>query len=166
MVFPIYLSNSQLSSNSQSAITLAKTKNIGEYKQGKVIYSLYETLYLIENNKAELIKNNKKISISQSAKLFLKNKEDYNRYLVYRDLRKKGYIPKTGLKFGADFRVYEKNKPHATYLTFITIESSKISLKDFISKNRIAHSTGKKLLIVVIDSQEDITYYEIDWLKI
>ena len=54
MVFQIYLSNNQLSSNSQNAITLAKSKALGEFKQGKVIYSTYEALYLIETKKAEL----------------------------------------------------------------------------------------------------------------
>lgn len=30
------------------------------------------------------------------------------KYLVYKDLRTRGYIVKTGLKYGADFRLYER----------------------------------------------------------
>jgi len=166
MVFPIHLSNNQLSSNSQNAITLAKAKQLGEFKLGKVIYSNYEAVYLIETKNAELIKNNKKIPTNQSQRILLKNKEEQNKYLVYSNLRKKGLVPKTGMKFGADFRVYEKNKHHATYLVSITTEKSKLEIKELLSKTRISHSTAKKLLIAVIDSQEDVTYVEADWKRL
>jgi len=161
--FKIYFP--QLSSNSQQAITLAKNKKLGEYKQGKVIYSKYEALYLIETKQTQLIKNNKSILINQTIKHLSKNKDFQNNYSVFKDLRKKGYIVKTGLKFGVEFRVYKSKKvKHATWLVYIT-KKNKINLKDFISKNRIAHSTGKKLLLAIIDSQQDIIYYEVDWIK-
>jgi|TARA_B100001971_G_C18135434_1_gene507312 tRNA-intron endonuclease len=158
MVFQINIP--ELSSNSQQAITLAKSKKLGEFKHGKVIYSNYEAFFLVETKKAQLIKNSKKTTFPK------KNKEFVNNYLVYKNLRKKDLIPKTGLKFGAEFRVYEKNKPHAKYLTLITTPNQKLNYKEFASKNRIAHSTAKKLLIAVIDSQQDITYYEVNWTKL
>ena len=145
-----------LSSNSQNAVTLAKNKKFGEYRQGKVIYSKYESLYLVETGKAEFAKKNPKIK-----------KDEENNYLIFKDLRKKGYVVKTGVKFGAEFRIYENSKTsHARWLVYIAEDKNKINLKDFIAKNRIAHSTGKKLLLAVIDSQQDISYYEIGWIKI
>jgi tRNA-intron endonuclease, archaea type len=164
MVFPIYLP--ELSSNSAQAITLAKEKMLGERKQGKVVYSVYEAAHLIESGKANLVRKSKIIPQSQSLKILLKNAELNNNYLVFKDLRKKGYIPKIGLKFGVEFRVYEKHKPHATYLTYITTEKAKINLREFISKNRTAHSTAKSLLMAVIDSEQDIIYYKINWTKL
>ena len=165
MVFQIYLP--ELSSNSQQAINLAKTKQIGEFKQNKVLYSNYETFYLIETKKANPYLRGRKISHKKALKLLSKkDKEFQTNYLVYEDLRKKSYIPKTGLKFGAEFRVYEKNKHHATYLTLITTQKNKINIKEFIAKNRVAHSTAKKLLLAIIDSQQDITYYEVNWAKL
>ena len=143
--------HSDLSSNSQKAITLAKNKKLGEIKQGRVIYSKYEALYLIENKKAE---SKKKIKL---------NKQQQNNYLVFKDLRKKGYIIKTGLKFGTEFRVYKKKDKHSNWL--VEVIDKKINLKDFISKNRIAHSIGKKFLLAIVDSQKDITYYEVGWKK-
>ena len=70
------------------------------------------------------------------------------------------------MKFGAEFRIYEKNKPHATYLTLITTSKQKLNIKEFIAQNRVAHSTAKKLLIAIVDSQQDITYYEVNWAKL
>ena len=173
MVFPIYLP--ELSSNSQQAITLAKTKKLGEFKQNKVVYSNYEVFYLIETKKANPYLKEKRISQKKALKfLSKKDKEFLNNYLVFKDLRKKSYIPKTGLKFGAEFRVYSNPKnqkdsltpSHAIWLTYITTSKQKINWKEFISKNRIAHSTAKKLLIAVVDSQQDITYYEVNWKKL
>ncbi|MDD5192531.1 MAG: tRNA-intron lyase [Candidatus Nanoarchaeia archaeon] len=141
-----------LTSTSQNAFTLCDKSGFGEKKQGIIIYSVYETLYLIENKKA-------------IGKIKLK-KNEKNNYLVFRDLRKKGYIPKAGLKFGADFRVYVKNERHAKYLVHIVNEKDKIGFKEILTKTRISHSTAKKLLIAIIDSQEDITYLEVDWKKL
>ena len=165
MVFPIHFP--ELSSNSQQAITLAKSKKIGDFKQNKVIYSNHEAFYLIETKKANPYIKEKKISKNKALKILSKkDKEFLINYIVYKDLRKKAYIPKTGLKFGAEFRIYEKNKFHATYLTLIVSAKSKINLKEFIAKNRVAHSTAKKLLLAIVDSQQDITYYEINWVRL
>ncbi len=172
-LFKIYLVSNELSSNSQQAITLAKNKKLGEIKNKKVIYSVYEAFYLIENNKAELVYKNKTISKNKTLKILSKkDKEFTTNYLVYKDLRKKALIPKTGLKFGAEFRIYFSPKnpkdslTHAEYLSLITTSKQKLNLKEFIAKNRVAHSTAKKLLIAIVDSQQDITYYEVNWKKL
>lgn len=154
-----------LQSTSQQAFTLENNSKFGEKKQGKILYSRYEALYLIESKKAKLT-NKKTIKLSGKDKL---------NYIIFKDLRKKGYIVKTGSKFGIEFRVYKKLKKgvpegakplaHAQWLVHPTTTSNKLNYKDFTAKNRIAHATGKKLLIALIDSQEDITYYEIDWVK-
>jgi len=166
-LFQIHISANQLSSNSQKATTLAKTKHLGEFKQGKVIYSPYEALYLIETNNAELIKNNKPINKQNVEKTFSKNQKDFlTKYLVFKKLRQKGYIPKTGLKFGSEFRVYKKNKmQHARYLCY-PLSDSNLKIEDLISKSRIAHSTAKSLLLAIVDSEHDIIFYEINWMKI
>jgi tRNA-intron endonuclease, archaea type len=184
--FSIYLNASQLFSNSQKAITIQNSKKIGEIKDGKVIYSPFESLYLIETEKSEIFKENKKITKENLIKLFSKkDKEFFTKYLVFKELRKKGYIVKTGLKFGGDFRVYCNSKksrqfsdskksepstfsachPHAKWICY-PIKSQKIEVKDFIAKTRISHSTGKKLLLAIVDSEEDIMFYEIDWVRV
>jgi len=163
MKFPIYFP--QLQSNTQKAITICNNKGLGHLDSGKVVYSPYEAFYLIETKKAELIKNEKPISVAKASKLILKNKQTFNNYLVFKNLRERGYIVKTGLKFGAEFRVFKKTDKHARWLVYITTEKEKADWQVFISKNRIAHSTGKKLLVAIIDTQQDITYYEVTWIK-
>ena len=84
-------------------------------------------------------------------------------------MREKGHILKTALKFGAEFRVYKKGikpgKDHALWLLYPVKESENHSWYDFAAKNRVANSTKKKLLIGIVDDEEDVSYYEISWLK-
>jgi tRNA-intron endonuclease len=98
------------------------------------------------------------------------NKIDKNfnlKYAIFKDLRKKGYIVKAGLKYGADFRIYDKvqtiNENHARWLVFCLEENKKIDWKEITAKARISHSSNKKLLLAILDSEGDISYYEFDW---
>lgn len=163
MVIPIYKTGNSLQSNSSEALSLASKSSLGEIKQGKVIYSIYEALYLVELRKAEILDNKlKKISFNHLLK-----KADHTLYVVFKDLRNKGNIVKEGMKFGADFRVYKPGErpgqAHAKYLLYATNSNNKLNLKDFCAKARIAHTTKKILLLAVVDSEEDVSYYEINW---
>jgi tRNA-intron endonuclease len=84
-------------------------------------------------------------------------------------MRERGYIVKTALKFGADFRVYDRGvKPgedHARWILYPVKEGSTLTWHDFSAKNRVAHSTKKRLLIGVVDEENDVTYYEIKWVR-
>ena len=98
-----------------------------------------------------------------------KDKRVENKFVVFNDLRKRGYIVKTALKFGADFRVYEKGiKPgedHALWVLFVVKENEQLKWHDFAAKNRVAHSTKKKLLLGIVDEESDVSYYEVEWKR-
>ncbi len=91
------------------------------------------------------------------------------KYIVFSDLRARGYIVKTALKFGADFRVYDKGvRPgddHAKWIVYPVAESQALTWHGFAAKSRVAHSTRKRLLIGVVDDEEDITYFEVGWTR-
>jgi len=163
MVFPIYKTGNSLQSNSSEALSLASKSSLGEIKQGKVIYSIYEALYLVEIRKAEILDSKlKKINFNHLLK-----KANHTLHVIFKDLRNKGNIVKEGMKFGADFRVYKAGErpgqAHAKYLLYATNSNEKLNLKDFCAKARIAHTTKKILLLAVVDSEEDVNYYEINW---
>jgi len=161
--FEVYKAGNSFFSNKKEAIALFEQRKLGELKSGKVMYSLFEVLYLLDEGKIVVIFGKKKIDFDELLKKDMKK-----RYVVFKDLRNKGYVLKEGLKFGVDFRVYEKNsyrEGHAKYLLYI-VEKSSIDLRDFSAKSRVSHSTNKKLLLAVVDSEEDITYFEVDWKKI
>ncbi len=133
--------------------------------------SLIEALYLAEKGKIELrSESNRKMTVEgfiRKAKRIEPN--FWTRYCVFRDIRNRGYIIKTALKFGADFRVYDRGvKPgedHAKWIVYPVHESSALTWYEFAAKNRVAHSTKKRLLIGIVDDEDDVTYYEIRWTR-
>ena len=118
----------------------------------------------------EVVSKNKTLSKNELMKSMRKfDKKIQTKYSVFRDLREKGYIVKTALKFGADFRVYEKGdkigESHSKWIVFADFESNKMTWHDFSAKNRVAHSTKKNLLLAIVDDEGDVTYYEVRWIK-
>jgi tRNA-intron endonuclease len=131
----------------------------------------------------DVFRNTKKLNFQDFMEKAKKiDKKILVKYPVYRDLRAKGYLLKTALKFGADFRVYDKGKrpgkagtkgslgktkekAHAKWILYPVSESDDLTWHEFSAKNRVAHSTKKNLLIAVVDSEGDLTYYEIGWKR-
>ena len=165
-----HLIEKTISSNSKSAYSLSKINYFGEKVGEKIQYMPSEALFLLEKNKLEILQKNKKLTKEEIIKKFQKiDKKFQQKYLIFKDLRKKGYIVKTALKFGAEFRVYDKGKKpgqtHAKWLVITDNESNKLNWHEFSSKNRVAHSTKKNLLLGLIDEEGKIIYYEIKWVK-
>ncbi len=165
-----HLTGQIVSSNTSEAKFLHKKSSFGEIIDDKIQYSLAETLYLLEKGKMEINFRSKKLSTKELLNKFRRiDKRIQLKYPVFRNLREKGYLVKTALKFGADFRVYEKGakigKQHAKWIVFVDSETNKITWHEFSAKNRVAHSTRKNLLLAIVDEENSITYYEIRWLK-
>jgi len=163
------LINNQITSNTSEAHTLFQKSNFGEKSNQKIIYSISEAFFLTQENKMQILdfKNNP-LSENQLLKKFCKLDKNFpTKYTAFKDLRKKGYIVKTALKFGADFRVYDKTKKtsHSKWLCYPIQENQSIKWQDFAAKNRVAHSTKKNLLIAIVDEENQISYYEIKWTQ-
>ncbi len=159
-----------ISSNEEAAHALYKKSRFGELIGEKIQYSLSETLFLSEKGKLEILSRNKKIPKKEIlSKLKSFDKRIQIKYPVFKDLRERGYIVKTALKFGADFRVYDKGKKpgktHAKWIVFVDHESKKLTWHEFSAKNRVAHSTRKKLLLAIVDEEGDVSYYEVGWVR-
>ena len=158
--------------NSDTARDLYNQSRYGMLKQdGRVQLSFIEALFLFEKEKINLLdKKGKKISFDNFMKKA--SKKDPNfwiRFVVFRDLRNRGYIVKTALKFGADFRVYDRGiKPgedHAKWVVYTVHESNALTWYEFAAKNRVAHSTKKRLLLAVADDEGDVSYWECRWMR-
>jgi tRNA-intron endonuclease len=169
-IIKAYLVGEMVLSVDSDAFSLYKKSHFGEPKDDKVQYSLIEALFLVEKGKMEIFLKNKKLSKKDFTEKCRKmDKKAQIKYPVFKDLRERGYIVKTALKFGADFRVYEKGaspgEKHAKWVVFTEHESRSLTWHEFSAKNRVAHSTKKNLLLAIIDEEGDISYYEVRWLK-
>jgi tRNA-intron endonuclease len=133
--------------------------------------SLTEALYLLEREKLVVYDKVKRAltvnGFAQKAKLV--DKRFWTRYKVYADIRFKGYITKAALKFGADFSVYDKGaapgKGHSKWLLFAVSSDESFSWRELSAMNRVAHSVKKELLVGIVDSKGDVTYYSLNWIR-
>jgi tRNA-intron endonuclease len=170
MKIQAYLSKEIISSNSPEAFSLHEKSSFGEPVGEKIQYSLSEALFLVEEGKIDVLSKGKIIHQKDLLKRLQKiDKKIQIKYPVFKDLRKKGYVVKTALKFGADFRVYERGsqagESHSKWIVFADHESKTLTWHEFSAKNRVAHSTKKNLLLAIVDEEGDITYYEVRWLR-
>lgn len=160
-----------VSSSSSDAFSLFEKSSFGIKNAGKVTYSYSEVLHLVECGKMDVSLGSKKLKFESLLKKFSKSdKKIQLKYAVFSDLRRRGYVVKTALKFGADFRVYDKGKKmgdsHAKWIVFVEHEANRTTWSEFSSKNRVAHSTKKKLLLAIVDDEGDVLYYEVSWVKV
>ncbi|MBM3232413.1 tRNA-intron lyase [Candidatus Pacearchaeota archaeon] len=165
-----HISSEKIHSTSQDSFSLYEKSRFGEKVKDRIEYSWVEALFLASKNKLTLNHKNKEISFDKAISIAKRHdKRIETKLILFENLREKGYIVKTALKFGADFRVYKKgSKPgedHALWLAYVVRESEPHTWHDFAAKNRVAHSTKKKLLIGIVDDENDVTYYEVSWLK-
>jgi tRNA-intron endonuclease len=130
--------------------------------------SIIEALYLMEKGKLEVKLDSGDLSIDNLFKI-IRKQGSFTNYIVYRDLRNRGYIVKTGFKYGSEFRLYERGKSpgdgHSNYLVKVANENSEFLMSDLSSYVRVAHGVNKKLLFAVVDDENDITYYNVEWTR-
>ena len=160
-----------LTEKSDAARELYDKSRYGKLADNKVQLSLIEALYLVEKGKLSVFDGrNREISYDSFLKKAKRKNPNFTiRYAVFRDIRDRGYIIKTALKFGADFRIYDRGiKPgedHARWIVYPVHESRHLTWHEFAAKNRVAHSTKKRLLIGVVDEESDVSYWECRWLR-
>ncbi|MEM4215177.1 MAG: tRNA-intron lyase [Candidatus Pacearchaeota archaeon] len=168
--FKAFLAGERVFSTAKEAFDLYNRSHFGEPIEKKIYYSLVEALYLLDMKKIAIYEGKKKLShdafIERAQKL---EQNFWTRYCVFRDIRSRGYIVKTALKFGADFRVYDRGvkpgKEHAKWIVYPVFETNTLTWHEFAAKSRVAHSTRKNLLIAIVDDEGDVTYYQVSWIR-
>ena len=162
-----------LTENTDAARELYNQSRYGKLlPDGRVQLALTEAMYLLERGKITLAAARGKAVITPEVFLRKATKLQKNfwiKYCVFKDIRDRGYIIKTALKFGADFRVYDRGvKPgedHARWIIYPVHEGNTMTWQEFSAKNRVAHSTKKRLLIGVVDDEGDVSYWEVRWMR-
>ena len=125
----------------------------GSEKNGIVSLSLIESLYLVENGWID-------ISGIKFDNLYNKIRREGNlrKYEVYKDLKRRKFVVKTGFKFGSDFRVYDKvegvkDLPHSKYLVTV-VDDRRISMSEIVRAVRLAHNVRKKMIFAFRENGE------------
>ncbi|MCU0632251.1 MAG: tRNA-intron lyase [Methanolinea sp.] len=84
---------------------------------------------------------------------------------VYEDLRNRGFVPRTGYKFGHHFRVYTGKKVHSEMLVQALPGGGALPMSAISRSVRLAHSVKKKMLFGC-EHSEGIQYVEFARIKL
>lgn len=136
-----------------------------------LLLDLMEGLYLLEEKRIEVVDGRTKKPVGKA--VLLKTARGIYRgfqlaYQVYRDLRDKGYIVTPGIKFGADFAVYEHGPgiDHAPFIVSVETPSSVMGPFEVVRAGRLATTVRKQFIIAIPDSKAGkIRYLVFSWFK-
>ena len=145
---------------------ILKERGFGEFEKESLILNSFETLYLLYNDKLELKKINKDLFFDELIQKYIqKNDNILTQFLLYRDLRTKGYVVKDGFGFGSDFRVYERGTyglKDAKFLIFAFNEGTQQKISKLYKNIDEITKMGKEPIIAIIERRGEIIYYKIN----
>jgi len=140
-------------------------KGYGEIEKDKLFLKSFESLYLLYTGVLTIFKGKKNVNFNSFLQICKKQDDTIlTKFLVYRDLRTKGYTVKDGFGFGSDFRVYGKGdfgEKGAKFLVFGLNEGKQEKLGKLQKKVEEITKMGKEPIIAVIQRQGEIIYYKI-----
>jgi len=141
-------------------------KGFGEMEQEQLFLKQFETLFLLYSKKLILKKGKKQIDFDSFMAICQKtNSEILTKFLIYRDLRNRGYVVKDGFGFGSDFRVYERGhfgEKGAKFLIFGLVEGQQEKMGHLQKKIQEITQMGKEPIIAVIERRGEVIYYKIN----
>ncbi|MFN3384525.1 MAG: tRNA-intron lyase [Archaeoglobaceae archaeon] len=117
----------------------------GNLVGNSVVLSIFEGLYLHEIGSLE-------IELDELKSVAEKIADFQEKYEIYRDLKRRGFVVKTGFKFGCDFRIYRKverveDLPHSEFL--VLIAKKVLEPRELARAVRVANAVRKKLLVAL-----------------
>jgi tRNA-intron endonuclease len=154
----------------RSSIDSLSQRGYGTAENGGLTLAFYEALYLLDKELLE-VKHEKGREVDFQALLQAYEKTNPNawvNYLVYRDLRSRGYVVREGFGAGTDFRIYDRGaygKDTASYMVLGTQEGKPLPIKDLTSALQHCQSQKKELILAVMNRRGEIVYYSISSLK-
>ncbi|UCG37126.1 MAG: tRNA-intron lyase [Candidatus Bathyarchaeota archaeon] len=146
------------------------SRGYGTLEKDTLTLNFYEALFLQSRGLLEVLKGRAGKRLNQQELLQKSNLQEKNawvKYLIYRDLRSRGYVVREGFGLGIDFRVYERGeygKATASYLILGVQEGKPVSVNRLVEVMKNAQSLKKKLVLAVVNRRGEIVYYTLSTL--
>jgi tRNA-intron endonuclease len=124
--------------------------------------SLVEAAYLLDRSRIRVFSDEGELEFQEFFQLSSSLEKGFEfRYVVYKDLRERGYYVQPGRP---DFRVYPRGghpgKTAAEFYVYVISERMPLSLREILEPLRLAGQMRKRLMLAVVDEESDITFYE------
>jgi tRNA-intron endonuclease len=150
----------------QSSIDALSSRGYGMLEDKVFTLAFFEALYLQDKGMLE-VKGEKGEMMDFQGLLHCyeaQNENAWVNYLVYRDLRSRGYVAREGFGIGISFRIYERGaygKDTAPYLVLGTQEGKPMPINDLSSALQNCQSQKKELIMAVMNRRGEIVYYSV-----
>jgi tRNA-intron endonuclease len=150
----------------QSSVDALSQRGYGTTENGTFTLAFYEALYLLDKEMLK-VKNENGEEVAFQSLLHCYEGVDESawiNYLVYRDLRSRGYVVREGFGAGIDFRIYERGaygKDTSSYLVLSTQEGKPVSMQDLMNALLQCQSLKKELVLAVMNRRGEIVYYSV-----
>lgn len=153
----------------QSNIDALSSRGYGTLENKVFTLTFYESLYLLDKGMLEIKAEKGKAADFQSLLhcYEAQNQNAWVNYLVYRDLRSRGYVVREGFGGGIDFRIYERGaygKDTAPYLVLSTQEGKPLPVNGLAGALQQCQSQKKELTLAVMNRRGEIVYYSVSQL--
>ncbi len=150
----------------RSSIDALSQRGYGTAEKDVLTLTFYEALFLVDKQILTVKdRKGKQIDFQGLLKCYEKNdKNAWAHYLVYRDLRSRGYVVREGFGAAIDFRIYERGtygKDTAASLVLSTQEGQPLSIGDLTNALGQTQSLKKDLVLAVINRRGEIVYYSV-----
>ncbi len=136
--------------------------------QSPLELSIIEALYLLKNKKLQVLQGTRVINEDELYSYGVKRIQRFKElYLVYEDLRKKGFVVRRGLKFGCDYLVYKYGPgiDHAPYGVQVFRYGEAFDPIELVRMGRLLHSVRKKLILAIVLNDDKIKYLLLEWWR-
>jgi len=145
------------------------SRGYGTKEDKKLVLTLCEALFLISKGIIEVeTQTRKKIDFKQLLTRYKTLDENaWAKYLIYRDLRSRGYVAREGFGLGIDFRMYERGEygtATAKYLVLGIQEGQPVSMEELTRALKYVHSLKKSLVLAVLNRRGEVVYYSLSKL--
>ncbi|HWQ20447.1 MAG TPA: tRNA-intron lyase [Methanotrichaceae archaeon] len=124
--------------------------------------SLVEAAYLLDRSRIRVFSDSKELDFRAFFQMASALEKGFEfRYVVYKDLRERGYYVQPGRP---DFRVYPRGghpgKTPAEFYVYVVSERTPLPMPEILEPMRVAGQMRKKLMLAIVDEESDITFYE------
>jgi tRNA-intron endonuclease, archaea type len=150
----------------QSSIDQLTSRGYGTLEDKVFTLTLFESLYLQDKGMLE-VKGKESEAVDFQTLLHryeTQNENAWVNYLIYRDLRTRGYVVREGFGAGIDFRIYDRGaygKDTAPYLILGTQEGKPLPINDLSTALQKCQSQKKELILAVMNRRGEIVYYSV-----
>ncbi len=163
------LTNKGVTITEQSSIDALSCRGYGTTEDQILTLTFFEALYLQDKGMLEVKgKSNETVDFQKILHSYeAVNENAWVNYLVYRDLRSRGYVVREGFGAGTEFRVYERGaygKDSASYMVLGTQEGKPLAIDMLASVMQQCQSQKKELVLAVMNRRGEIVYYSVSQL--